>query len=255
MCRLLAYLGPETSLESLILTPPFGLLRQSYEPRFQRRGRINADGFGVGWYQPALRPEPARYRRAVPLWSDRSFASFAGVVRSGAVLATVRNATPPSPTEESSTGPFLDGPWLFAHNGEVEAFARGARERLIAEVSPARSRGIEGTADSEVLFALALDRLDAGADPAEALAGVVSAVLRLAGGRLNMVLTDGTTVAATACGDSLYLRERPDPETRSPSVIVASEPFDDEADWVAVADGSLVRAVAGIPAETAVMAS
>ncbi|MGH2719668.1 MAG: ergothioneine biosynthesis protein EgtC [Actinomycetota bacterium] len=248
---MLAYLGPETSLESLILAPPFGLLRQTYEPRFQRRGRVNADGFGVGWYEPAARPEPARYRRTVPLWSDRSFASFAGVVRSGAVLAMVRNATPPSPTEESSTGPFLDGRWLFAHNGEVTGFAAGARERLLAEVSPSRLRGIQGTADSEVLFALALDRLDAGARPAEALADVVTTVLRIAGGRLNMILTDGSTVAATACGDSLYLLQRPGLR----AVTVASEPYDDAEDWVALADGALVQAAAGQPARTEVMAS
>ncbi|HWD08387.1 MAG TPA: ergothioneine biosynthesis protein EgtC [Actinomycetota bacterium] len=255
MCRLLAYLGPETSLESLILTPAFGLLKQSYEPRFQRRGRINADGFGVGWYQPDLRPEPARYRRAVPLWSDRSFASFAGVVRSGAILASVRNATPPSPSEESSTGPFLSGRWLFAHNGEVAGYTSGARERLLAELTPARARGIEGTADSEVLFALALDRIDAGATPAEALAGVVTTVLQVAGGRLNMILTDGSSVAATAFGDSLYLLERSGAGSGRPAVIIASEPFDDLDDWVPVADGSLVQSVAGRPAETAVMAS
>jgi len=44
MCRFLAYLGPDVSLESLLLAPPWSLLRQSYEPRFMKRGRVNADG-------------------------------------------------------------------------------------------------------------------------------------------------------------------------------------------------------------------
>ncbi|MEA2501568.1 MAG: gamma-glutamyl hercynylcysteine S-oxide hydrolase, partial [Actinomycetota bacterium] len=106
MCRLLAYLGPDVSLESLLLTPPWSLLRQSYEPRFMRRGRVNADGFGAGWYDFGVRAEPARYRRATPMWSDRTFASIAGLAHSGAILAAVRNATAPSPTEESNTPPF-----------------------------------------------------------------------------------------------------------------------------------------------------
>jgi glutamine amidotransferase len=242
MCRLIAYLGPERSLESLLVTPPYALLRQSYEPRFQRRGRVNADGFGVGWYDFAQRREPARYRRAVPMWSDASFASLAGLVRSGAILASVRNATPPSPVEETSTGPFAAGHWLFAHNGEVEGFVTGARSLLVRGLSEARAAGIQGTADSEVLFALVLDRLDAGASPGEALGDAVSTVLRVAGGRLNMVLTNGTAVAATACGDSLYLWQGADPAL---GLAVASEPFDDGECWEAVPDGCLVEAPAG----------
>lgn len=251
MCRLLAYLGPEVSLESLLLAPPYSLLRQSYEPRFQRRGRLNADGFGAGWYAPRVRREPARYRRAVPMWSDLSFASLAGLVHSSAVLASVRNATPPSPVEETSTAPYLAGHWLFAHNGEVEGYASGAKGALVARVSPARAAAIQGTADSEVLFALVLDRLDAGAGPAEALSDVVDTVLQVAGGRLNMVLTDGTTVAATACGDSLYVLEHEDP---AQGFVVASEPFDDHPGWQPVPDGSVLQAPAGGRAEIGTMA-
>lgn len=242
MCRLLAYLGPETSLASLVLDPPFCLLRQSYAPRFQRRGRFNADGFGVGWYDRAVRPEPALYRRATPLWSDRSFASLAPLVHAGAVLASVRNATPPSPTEETSTPPYQSGPWLFAHNGEVTGFPHGERAKLLEGISEQRASGIEGTADSEVLFAMVLDRLDAGVPPADALVSVVDTVLSGRGGRLNMVLTDGHTVAATSCGDSLYVR---DPADGSPGFIVASEPFDDEPRWREVPDGSIVLSRGG----------
>jgi hypothetical protein len=45
-----AYLGPPVRLSALLLDPPHSLLRQSWEPRRQRYGRMNADGFGVGWY-------------------------------------------------------------------------------------------------------------------------------------------------------------------------------------------------------------
>jgi len=242
MCRFLAYLGPDVSLDALLLQPPHSLLRQTWEPRYQRRGQVNVDGFGVGWYDFSARPEPALYRRACPMWADRSFASIAGVVRSGAVLGSVRDATPPSPIEETCTAPFASGPWLFAHNGEVKGFRTGGRGVLLGQLSDRRAAEIESSADSEVLFAMVLDRLDAGAGPPEALQAVVETVLTLTGGRLNMVLTNGHAVAATACGDSLFLLQPQDPAA---GCVVASEPYDDAPEWRAVPDGSVVQADAG----------
>src|SRR5262249_18807505 len=92
MCRHLAYLGPPASLRSVLIDPPSGLYRQAWAPRRQRYGTVNADGFGVGWYAPDD-PVPARYRRAVPIWGDESFADVARVTSAGALLAAVRCAT------------------------------------------------------------------------------------------------------------------------------------------------------------------
>ncbi|HEU5003631.1 MAG TPA: ergothioneine biosynthesis protein EgtC [Actinomycetota bacterium] len=251
MCRLLAYLGPDRSLEHLLLTPPHSLLRQSWAPRFQTRGTVNADGFGVGWYVPAVRPEPVQYRRAMPIWSDRSFASLAGTVLAPAVLASVRDATPPSPSEETSTAPYLAGRWLFAHNGEVRGFAAGGKVALLAALSVERAATITGTADSEVLFALALDQIDAGAPPAAALEAVVRRIQTASpGSRLNMVLTDGEHLGATACGDSLFVLETGAPHGAQHSTVIASEPYDDDPAWVRVADGSVVAATRGEPSRT-----
>ncbi|GAC1368598.1 MAG: ergothioneine biosynthesis protein EgtC [Actinomycetota bacterium] len=237
MCRLLAYLGPQLSLGALLLEPPYSLEYQSYAPRFQHKGRFNADGFGVGWYDHAVRPEPARYRRAVPMWSDRNFASLAGIIHSGAFLASLRNATPPSPSEETSTAPYLSGTWLFAHNGEVTDFARGVKRKLLRSITPRRAEEIAGTADSEVLFAMVLDCIDAGAGAAEALVSVVTTIMEGSGGFLNMILTDGRSLAATACGDSLFERHSAEQPL---GVVIASEPFDDTAEWTPVPEGSVV---------------
>jgi glutamine amidotransferase len=238
MCRFLAYLGPPVTLQSLLYDPPHSLVRQSWAPRHQRQGAVNADGFGVGWYDHALRDEPARWRTPRPAWAERSFANVAGLVRSTAVLAALRDATPPSPVEESGTPPFTSGPWLFAHNGRVEGFAGGGPTGPLLRrlVSDTRAAAIEGSSDSEVLFALALDRLDAGAAPGPALADGVATVTGVAAARLNLVLTDGRLVAATACGESLFVREDDD------AVLVASEPYDDDRRWAPVPDGSLVVA-------------
>jgi len=151
----------------------------------------------------------------------------------------VRDATPPSPIEETCTAPFASGPWLFAHNGEVKGFRTGGRGVLLGQLSDRRAAEIESSADSEVLFAMVLDRLDAGAGPPEALQAVVETVLTLTGGRLNMVLTNGHAVAATACGDSLFLLQPQDPAA---GCVVASEPYDDAPEWRAVPDGSVVQA-------------
>ena len=90
MCRHLAWLGAPRSLGDLVLQPPHGLLVQSYAPRRQQHGLMNADGWGVGFHAEA-RPEPARWRSNRPLWSDASFASVAPLISSGCVLAAVRS--------------------------------------------------------------------------------------------------------------------------------------------------------------------
>jgi glutamine amidotransferase len=54
--------------------------------------------------------------------------------------------------------------------------------------------------------------------------------------RLNLLLTDGTTIAATTWGDTLSWR------ADHRGVLVASEPSDDDAGWTDVADRSLVLA-------------
>lgn len=221
------------------MAPPHSLLRQCWEPRSQASGVVNADGFGVGWYDHSRRPEPARYRSTLPMWADRSFASMAGLVASTAVLAAVRSATPPLPTEESATPPFTAGRWLFAHNGAVAGFRDGAGARLRRLLSERREAGIEGSTDSEVLFAMVLDQLDAGAAPEEALAAVVATVSADAGGRLNLVLTDGMSIAAIAWGDSLVARATPD------SVVVASEACDEDPGWQVVPDGAVLSGRSG----------
>ncbi len=242
MCRILAYLGPPVTLDALLIAPEHSLLRQSWAPRHQRHGTVNADGFGVGWYEPTLRLEPARYRRARPMWGDPSFASLAGVVRSGAVLGAVRSATPPLAVADTNTAPFTAGRWLFAHNGSVEGFCDGPAVKLRTTISPRRAAAIEGATDSELLFAMVLDRLDAGTEPGKALAEVIDIVTRVAPARLNMFLTDGERLVATARGDSLFVLD--DAGVARDATIVASEPFDDDPAWLAVPDQSVVRATA-----------
>jgi len=241
MCRHLAYLGPPASLRSLLIDPPHSLYRQAWAPRRQRHGTVNADGFGVGWYAEGD-PDPARYRRGGPMWADPSLPGIARVTRSRAVLAAVRSATPGTAAGEEAAAPFGHGRWLFSHNGVLAGWPSSAA-RLAGGEPAAAAAGIqvllslEAMVDSAFLWALVLQRLRAGSPMAAALAGAIAAVEAAGGtGRFNFLLTDGRSVAATACGDTLWYRKSPG------TVTVASEPDDDGPGWTEVPDRHVLTA-------------
>ncbi|MCB5164313.1 ergothioneine biosynthesis protein EgtC [Streptomyces bambusae] len=237
MCRHLAYLGPAVPLGRLLTDPVHGLLRQSWAPRMQRYGTVNADGFGVGWYAPGD-PVPGRYRRAAPVWGDLSFVDLARVVRSEAVLAAVRDATLPGADGEAAAAPFADGTWLFSHNGAVRGWPESAVP-LASDLPPAELLRLAARTDSAFVWALVLRRLRAGEDPGTALAEPVRELAAAApGSRLNLLLTDGRTVAATAWGDSLWYLSDP----QAGRTVVASEPYDDDPRWAEVPDRTLLTA-------------
>lgn len=204
MCRHLAYLGPEEPLGTLLVEPPHGLYRQSWAPRRQRYGTVNADGFGVGWYA-AGDPVPARYRRAGPIWADPSFADLARVVRSGALLAAVRDATLPGADQEAAAAPFAAGPWLFSHNGAVKGWP-GSLASLVPTLPAVDVLSMEARNDSALVWALVLARLRGGDDEGQALADTVLEVAEAA------PVPGSTCCSATA-------RPSPRPPGATPSSI------------------------------------
>lgn len=237
MCRHLAYLGPPVTLRELLFDPPYSLVRQSWAPRDMRGGgTINADGFGVGWYPGD--GEPVRYRRAQPIWSDPTIAQLAAVTSAGAVLAAVRSATVGMAVLDGAAAPFAEGRWLFSHNGVV----RGWPDSVVplAGTLPVRDLlTLDASTDAALLWALVRHRLRAGVKPARAIAETVTAVAAAApGSRLNLLLTDGHTVVASVAGHALSIRATP------ASVLLSSEPHDDDPGWQAVPDGQLVEATA-----------
>ncbi|MFF5701298.1 ergothioneine biosynthesis protein EgtC [Streptomyces sp. NPDC012794] len=237
MCRHLAYVGPPVALERLLSEPEHSLVRQSWQPRRQRSGTVNADGFGVGWYAEGD-PVPARYRRSGPVWSDPTFADLTRVVRSGAFLAAVRDATLPGADGEAAAAPFASGPWLFSHNGAVRDWPDAAAP-LAAGLPPRDLLQLAARTDSALVWALVLHRLRQGDDMGTALAEPVRELSSAApGSRLNLLLTDGATIAATAWGDSLWYLADP----AAGRVVVASEPHDDDARWNEVPDRTLLTA-------------
>jgi len=222
MCRHLGWLGADVTVSSLVLDPPCGLRVQSYAPRRQKHGLMNADGWGVGFFDSSLQGEvPRRWRSAAPLWGDTSFASVAPALRSHCVVAAVRSATVGMPIEPSATAPFTDGQWLLSHNGVVDC-----------AVLPLTSSA-ESVCDSAILAAVVFERgLDALGDTI-AEVGMADPLARL-----NVLAANGSRLLATAWGDTLSILRRDD------GVVLASEPYDDAPDWQDVPDRHLVEVTA-----------
>lgn len=215
MCRHLAWLGAPVTLASLILEPPSGLLVQSYAPRRQKHGLMNADGWGAGFFDGA---QPRRWRSAAPLWGDASFASVAPALTSPCVVAAVRSASAGMPIEPSASAPFTDGTWLLSHNGLVDR-----------AVLPLSSHA-ESTNDSALLAALIFDQgLDRLGDT------VASVAADDPNARLNILAGNGSRLLATTWGDTLSVLRRSD------GVVVASEPYDDDPTWQEIPDRHLIE--------------
>lgn len=215
MCRHLGWLGTPVTVSSLVLDPSSGLLVQSYAPRRQKHGTMNADGWGVGFFDHD--GVERRWRSASPLWTDPSFASVAPVLRSHCVVAAVRSATVGMPIEPSASAPFTDGTWLLSHNGVVDR-----------AVLPLSARA-ESTVDSALLAAFIFDR--GLKHLGSTMRGVGEADPNA---RLNILAGNGSRLLATTWGDTLSILRRPD------GVVLASEPYDDHPDWQDVPDRHLV---------------
>jgi gamma-glutamyl hercynylcysteine S-oxide hydrolase len=221
VCRHLAWLGAPRSLGALLLGPEHGLLVQSYAPRRQCHGRMNADGWGVGFFT-AARPEPARWRSSRPLWADASFASVAPVISSACVLAAVRSATAGMPADETAAAPFQSGRWLLSHNGVVDRAVLGPHPSA------------ESVCDSAQLAAHLFEF-----GPERAGEFVTDLGKRDPGARLNLLLANGQRVLATRWNDTLSVLRADD------GVVIASEPYDDDPRWADVPDHHLVDVTAG----------
>lgn len=237
MCRHLAYLGTPVSLADVVLAPAHSLLEQTWAPADMRgSGSVNADGFGIGWYDGP--GDALRYRRAVPMWADESLPDLAGTIRTSAMLAAARNGTVGMPVGETMCAPFRHGRWLFSHNGVVRGWPASVSS-LAQDLPVDDLMRLEAPTDSALLWALLRRRLLHGTDLTVAVDDLTCAVAEAGpGSKVNLLATDGETVVASTWGHSLSVREGED------HVVVSSEPFGPDEGWRAVPDQHLVVATA-----------
>jgi glutamine amidotransferase len=213
-------------------------------------GTVNADGFGIGWLPGGSAAGDGRgdvkgggvahrYRRDRPIWSDASLPALATSITSGAVLAAVRSATAGMPVTEAACAPFVEGLWMFSHNGVVDGWPDSVVP-LAGGVPAGVLMTLEAPTDSAFLWALVRERLRAGESPSSALTGVVISVLEQAPrSRLNLLLHDGRRLAATTVSHSLSVLQVED------SITVSSEPLDPgDSRWQPVPDLCVLEATA-----------
>lgn len=247
MCRLAAYLGPEIILQEFLLDPDHSLYKQSWAPQELRYAKLNADGFGFGWYTE--NESPAIYRNPLPIWSDTNLSDIARSLSADIWLAMVRSATDGFANGAVNTQPFHHDDILFMHNGFVENFSHSLRGQIRDMISTEIEAGIQGNTDSEYLFALIRQTLtDEPDSPIEdTLRDCLYQIDEWLEGQkalLNFVLTDGVRIYASrhALNDlcpSLYYTTD-DEHFPEGAQVLASERLTDDEFWQPVPEHHLL---------------
>jgi len=175
-------------------------------------------GWGIGFYH-----QGEVLRRLTPL--ERSgpleFRQLAHDVRSKVLVGHVRRASAGGPSM-ANTHPFRFRDWIFAHCGDIPAFAQ-VQPRLLQNVPEFLARNIAGETDSEVLFHVILSHLQELGALRDADAGVdvicegvrrgiheTDESVLSAGGKppsFALVITNGCVMAAAARSECLRIAQ------------------------------------------------
>ena len=249
MCRLLAYLGNSIQLDRVLLKPEHSLVVQSYKPQKMTAGLLNADGFGIGWYDTKPHNPPFSYRNVLPIWNDSNLPQLARYIESNCYLGYVRSATSNLSVDIINCQPFNHQNLLFIHNGFIDDFRKTLYRPIRNSLDDFAYQRIEGTTDSEHIFALVVNELESNNQISlkQALSNTIEHLIELAEPdkidfSANIVLSNGKEL--TACRYSnrdasptlYYIKDAlqyPD------AVIVASEPMF-EGDWIGVPEKSII---------------
>ena len=163
MCRILSYLGAPVLLDHLLYAPDSSLLNQTIHAKML--AMLNLAGFGMAAWDPASHDPgaPFRYRTTQVALFDRNLKVLASKLQPSALLAHIRGVAYNSTVQinEQNVHPFrFDGvPLAMAHNGDLADF-RAMRFDLVPHVRPELARHIQGSTDSEWLYALTVSALE-----------------------------------------------------------------------------------------------
>lgn len=261
MCRLFAlHAGAEPVAATFwLIDAPDSLSAQSHR---------NPDGAGIGAFGPDGTPKLDKQPLAA--WQDHEFASAARTLRSTTFVAHVRYASTGARTM-ANTHPFAQDGRIFAHNGVITDLpAIDARLRTLG----ARYL-VHGDTDSERLFAVVTaETARCGGDVKAGLTAAVTWVSdHVPVYALNIVLATATDLWALRYPGTheLHVLDRPPGGTGTdrpldartsrirarsehlgarPSVVVASEPMDDDPAWRLLDPGELLHVDARLRLES-----
>jgi glutamine amidotransferase len=208
-----AYLGEPVALDDLLYRTDGSLVRQAVDSELMTL--LNLGGFGMTAWAPESpdSDRPFTYRTpAVPTF-DRNLRALSRKVCAGALVAHVRGVVYDERERVGAQNlhPFMfeDATIALAQNGDLYDFGR-MRFDLLEHVRPELAGMIEGTTDTEWVYALVLSMLDdpfARVDAEDAVLAVRQALglLRTLRERrgiavqspVNLVLSDGRWLVAT----------------------------------------------------------
>ena len=245
MCRLLGYLGSSIQLNRILIKPEHSLIAQSFQPREMTAGLLNADGFGIGWYHLEQQNPPYTYKNVLPIWNDANLPQLGRYVESKCYLGYVRSATSNLSVDIINCQPFSHQDLLFVHNGFIDDFRKTLYRPIRNSLNDFAYQRIEGTTDSEHIFALIVNELESGdrLTLPEALKNTIIRLKKLAevdsiNFSANIILSNGKEL--TACrysnretSPTLYYMKNSD------AVILASEPLF-TGDWVSCPEKSIL---------------
>lgn len=162
MCRVLAYIGPETPLESLLLEPENSLINQTLDPESHPLLQLAGWGFGI-WSDHLLKPDkPLIYRRPMPAFYDDNAKNVIPSLQAHTLLSHVRAAAYNSKTvltdENCHPYSFQDTPWIMAQNGALHHWKLLQKE-LLVHCKDKYLKQMSGTTDTEFLYVLLLSLL------------------------------------------------------------------------------------------------
>jgi glutamine amidotransferase len=185
VCRILAYLGEPLLVQSLLFDTDNSLVQQSYSPLMMNTF-LNLAGFGMtAWDPTSLHPEDPFTDRATTLPSfDRNLRAISSKLAPTSLVAHVRGVTYSGEAVVADTNlhpfHFAGARVVLAHNGHLRQFSR-MRYSLLEHVRPELAQCIEGTTDSEWIYALVLSQLGDpfGLPGTRELADATAAALRI----------------------------------------------------------------------------
>lgn len=231
MCRFVAYIGEKPLLIGDILVKPENSLIKQSKNATKDQYRVNADGFGMTWYNSRITNEPAIFRSIQPAWNDNNLIDLAKIIESECFIGHIRASTIGDITK-SNCHPFFYKDYTMVHNGAIDGFDK-IRRSLMAQLSDELFLEIKGNTDSECLFFLIMQYvyvqgLLLNEAIEKAFAWVINAQEEMESSRLNIVITNGKEMIATR-----FVNKEHRPLSLSyskaddNSVVVASEDLDD----------------------------
>jgi hypothetical protein len=172
--------------------------RMEERRRRRQEGNGGMPGRTRSWYPSGSARAPGVFCSIEPAWNDQNLRELAGHISSHLFFAHIRAAIG-SAVQQTNCHPFRHDRWLFMHNGFIDGFATIKRDLVLA-VDESLFPEIRGTADTEVLFYLALT-FGLEDDPPDAVARAIGLVE--ACGRARGVEYPFQGTIATSDGESL----------------------------------------------------